>query len=192
MLHEGAAGYPYDSSRGKAALTRDFTRVGTSVTMTYMDAQQTKHVTYKLAYHFVWCPKYRKKILVGRLATFIEQEIRRICEANTWTIGALNVQQDHVHLFLNAPPSVAPSQIAHTLKGTTARKLFQRFPEIKKQLWGGAFWSRSYYVGSVGDRSVETVLKSIELGQEEERMMDETFYPSFPSLGRGPGIGIDL
>jgi hypothetical protein len=47
-------------------------------------------------------------------------------------------------------------------------------------------------VGSVGDRSVETVLKSIELGQEEERMMDETFYPSFPSLGRGPGIGIDL
>jgi len=64
-----------------------------------MDAQHTKHVTYKLAYHFIWCPKYRKKILVGKLATFIEQEIRRICEANTWTIGALNVQVDHVHLF---------------------------------------------------------------------------------------------
>ena len=46
-----------------------------------MDAQHTKHVTYKLAYHFVWCPKYRKKILVGKLATFVEQEIRRICEA---------------------------------------------------------------------------------------------------------------
>ena len=56
-----------------------------------MEAQHTKHVTYKLAYHFVWCPKYRKKILVGKLATFVEQEIRRICEANTWTIGALNV-----------------------------------------------------------------------------------------------------
>ncbi len=48
-----------------------------------MDVQHTKHVTYKLAYHFVWCPKYRKKILVGKLATFVEQEIRRICEANT-------------------------------------------------------------------------------------------------------------
>jgi len=131
-----------------------------------LDAQHTKHVTYKLAYHFVWCPKYRKKILVGRLATFIEQEIRRICEANTWTIGALNVQQDHVHLFLNAPPSVAPSQIAHTLKGATARKVFQYFPAVKKHLWGGAFWSRSYYVGSVGDMSVETVLKYIELGQD--------------------------
>src|SRR6266568_303460 len=81
-----------------------------------MDAQHTKHATYKLAYHFVLCPKYRKKILVGKLATFVEQEIRRICEANTWTIGVLNVQEDHVHLFLSAPPSVARSQIAHILK----------------------------------------------------------------------------
>ena len=76
------------------------------------------------------------------------------------------MQVDHVHLFLSAPPNVSPSQIAHTLKGTTARKAFQRFPQVKKQLWGGAFWSRSYYVGSVGDRSVETVLKYSELGQE--------------------------
>jgi putative transposase len=104
-----------------------------------MDTQHTKHVTYTLAHHFIWCPKYRKKILVGKLATFIKQKIRRICEANTWTIGALNVQEDHVHLFLHAPPSVAPSQITHTLKGTTTRKVFQQFPEDKKHLWGGAF-----------------------------------------------------
>ena len=102
---------------------------------------------------------YRKKILVGKLATLIEQEICRICEANTWTIGALHMQADHVHLFLNAPPNVSPSQIAHTLKGTTARKVSQRFPEVKKYLWGGAFWSRSYYVGSVGDMSMDTVLQ---------------------------------
>jgi putative transposase len=123
-----------------------------------MEAQHTKHVTYTLAYHFVWCPKYRKKILVGKLAPFVEQEIRHICEATTWTIGALNVQTDPVHLFLSAPPSVARSQIAHPLKGATARKVFQRFPDVKHQLWGGAFWSRSYSVGSVGDRSVDTVL----------------------------------
>jgi len=124
-----------------------------------MDAQHTRHVNYKLGYHFVWCPKYRKKILVGKLATFLEQEIRRICEANIWTIGALSVQADHVHLFLSAPPSIAPSQIAHILKGATARRVFQCFPEVKKHLWGGAFWSRSYSVGSVGDMSMDTVLK---------------------------------
>jgi putative transposase len=104
-----------------------------------MDAQHTKHVTYKLSYHFVWCPKYRKEILVGKLAAFVEQEIRRICEANTWTIGALNVQEDHVHLFLNAPPSVAPSEIAHTLKGTTGRLVFQRFPARQETLMGRRF-----------------------------------------------------
>jgi len=108
-----------------------------------MDPQHTKHVTYKLAYHFVWCPKYRKKILVGKLALFVEQEIRRICEARQWAIGALNIQPDHVHLFLSAPPSVAPSEIAHQVKGATAGRVFQRFPEVKKQRWGSAFWSRS-------------------------------------------------
>ena len=130
-----------------------------------MDAQLTKHVTSKLAYHFVWCPKYSRKLLVGKLATFLEQEIRRICQANTWTVGAVNVREDHVHLFLSAPPSVAPSQIAHTLKGPTARRVFQCFPEVKRHLWGGAFWSRSYYVGSAGDMSVEVVLKYSESGQ---------------------------
>jgi REP element-mobilizing transposase RayT len=74
-------------------------------------------------------PNTVKRFWWGKLAAFIEQEIRRICEANTWTIGALNVQEDHVHLFLSAPPSVAPSQVAHTLKGTTARRVFQHFPE---------------------------------------------------------------
>jgi hypothetical protein len=53
---------------------------------------------------------YHKKILVGKLATLIEQEICRICEANTWTIGALHMQADHVHLVLNAPPNVSPSR----------------------------------------------------------------------------------
>jgi REP element-mobilizing transposase RayT len=70
--------------------------------------------------------------------TGTSQDIRCICEAHTWTIGALNVLQDHVHLFLNAPPPVAPSQIAHPLKGATACKVFQYFPVVKKHLWSGA------------------------------------------------------
>lgn len=97
---------------------------------------------------------------------YVEEEIRRLCETNGWILGALNVQEDHVHLFLRAPPAIAPAQIAHALKGATGRLVLQRFPEIRKQLWGGALWSCSYYVGSVGDMSVETVLKYIELGQD--------------------------
>lgn len=72
-----------------------------------MKTQHTKHVTYKLAYHFVWCPKYRTCILTGKIAVFVEQEIRRLSEVNGWTLGTLNIQEDHVHLFLSAPPATA-------------------------------------------------------------------------------------
>ena len=128
--------------------------------------QHTKHVTYKIAYHFVWCPKYRKRILVGKVAQFVEAEIRRLCEENQWEIGAVHVQEDHVHLFLSAPPRIAPSLIANTLKGITARQVFKQFPDVKKQVWGGSFWSRSLYVGTVGDMTEETVKKYIEVGQD--------------------------
>ncbi len=130
-----------------------------------MEEQHTKHVTYKIAYYFVWCPIYRKHVLVGDVAQFVEAEIRRLCEENNWKIGALNVQEDHVHVFLSAEPRTAPSLIANTLKGITARQVFKRFPSVKKQLWGGSFWSRSYYVGTVGDMTEQTVKKYIELGQ---------------------------
>ena len=133
--------------------------------LSHMEEQHTKHVTYKIAYHFVWCPKYRKQILTGTVADFVESEIKRLCAENKWEIGALNIQEDHVHLFLSAPPAIAPALIANTLKGITARQVFKQHPEVKKQLWGGSFWSRSYYVGTVGDMIEETVKKYIEVGQ---------------------------
>lgn len=130
-----------------------------------MKEQHTKHVTYKIAYHFVWCPKYRKQILIGDVASLVESEIRRLCTENKWEIGALNIQEDHVHLFLSAPPATSPALIANTLKGITARQVFKQYPEVKEQLWGGSFWSRSYYCGTVGDMTEETVKKYIKLGQ---------------------------
>src|SRR5262249_40574785 len=144
-----------------------------------MEEEHTKHVTYKIAYHFVWCPKYRKDILKGEIASFVASEIRRLCADNAcvaseirrlcadnaWEIGTLNVREDHVHLFLSAPPAISPALIANTLKGITARQVFKQHPEVKKQLWGGSFWSRSYYVRTAGDMTEETVQKYIELGQ---------------------------
>src|SRR5438034_9979767 len=87
-----------------------------------MEEQHTKHVTYRIAYHFVWCPKYRKHVLTGEIAQFVESEIRRLCEENKWTIGALNVQEDHVHVFLGALPSTAPSLIANKIGRASCRE----------------------------------------------------------------------
>src|SRR5580765_6688619 len=131
-----------------------------------METKRTKHATYKIGYHMVWCPKFRKAILTDKIAIFVEEEIKRLCEQNKWEVGSLNVQEDHVHLFIGAPPAIALSQIVNKLKGITARQVFKQFPEVKKQLWGGSFWSRSFYVGTVAVMSTDTVKKYIELGQD--------------------------
>ncbi len=102
---------------------------------------------------------------MGNIATCIEGEIRRFCEADTWEIGALHMQEDHVYLFLNAPPAIAPSLIAHTLKGITARQVFKQYPDVKKHLWGGSFWARSYSIGTVDDMTEKTVKTYIALRQ---------------------------
>jgi REP element-mobilizing transposase RayT len=65
--------------------------------------------------------------LTDKLAAFVEQEICRLCEVKQWRVGVLSVQEDHIHLFPSAPPSTVLSQIAHILKGTSARKIFQYF-----------------------------------------------------------------
>jgi putative transposase len=104
-----------------------------------MEKHHTKLVTYKIAYHFVWCPKYRKHVLTGEVAQFVESEFRRLYEEHHWKIRALTVHEDHVNLFLSAEPRMAPLLIANTLKGITARQVFKQYPEVKKQVWGGSF-----------------------------------------------------
>ena len=127
-----------------------------------MKEQNTKHTTYKLGYHLIWCPQYRKAILTGDVALALEKELRRLAQSNGWTIHMLAIQPDHVHLFLSAPPAIAPSLIANTLKGASARTLFKQFPALKQELWGGHLWSRSFYVCSVGDMSEDVVRRYIE------------------------------
>lgn len=74
----------------------------------------------------------------------------------------MEIQPDHIHLFVSIPPAVAVSDAVKRLKGTSARKLFLSFPELKQQLWDGHLWSPSYYVGTAGNVSAETIRHYIE------------------------------
>ena len=85
-----------------------------------------------------------------------------ICLERGWPVIAKEVQPDHIHLFLSIPPAQAVADAVKILKGITARGLFQKFPELKKRLWGGHLWSPSYYVGTAGHVSVETIRHYIE------------------------------
>ena len=121
-----------------------------------------RNCVYQTAYHVVWCPKYRKAILTASIADESKRLIESICLERDWQVLALEVQPDHIHLFVSIPPSVAVADAMKILKGSTARKLFVKFPELKKQLWGGHLWSPSYYVGTAGNVSSETIQKYIE------------------------------
>lgn len=121
-----------------------------------------RNCVYQTAYHAVCCPKYRKALLTGAIASEMKALIEAICLERQWSILALEVQPDHIHLFVSIPPATSVADAIKILKGSTARKLFVKFPELKKQLWGAHLWSPSYYVGTAGNVSSETIQKYIE------------------------------
>lgn len=125
-----------------------------------MDNKLTRHASYNINYHFVWIPKYRRPVLTGLVA-------KRLAELLCEKVGALNgeifdlvIQPDHVHLFCCFPPTIAPYQIMHRLKGYTAHILRKEFPHLKTRLPN--LWTRSYYVGTAGHVSAETIRKYID------------------------------
>lgn len=117
-----------------------------------------------LTYHFVWCPKFRRKVLTGRVETSLRSLIREKVEELYCEIVALEVMPDHVHLFLKAPPTHAPQHIANQIKGYTSHELRDRFPVLKSRL--PSLWSRSYSVCSAGAVSADTIRKYIEQQKE--------------------------
>ena len=121
-----------------------------------------RNCVYQTAYHVVWCPKYRRSVLIGTVAESLSALLSEVCEENNWKILNLEIQPDHIHLFVSIPPSKSVSEAVKRLKGTTARKLFLKHPELKKQLWDGHLWSPSYYVGTTGNVSAETIRRYIE------------------------------
>lgn len=121
-----------------------------------------RNCVYQTAYHVVWCPKYRKPILTGEVARELDQLLNTICQENQWAVISKEIQPDHIHLFVSIPPAVSIANAVKIFKGTTARKLFLRFPFLKNKLWKGHLWSPSYYVGTAGNVSAETIQKYIE------------------------------
>lgn len=121
-----------------------------------------RNCVYQTAYHVVWCPKYRKRILTGKVAETLSEVLDGVCTKRGFAILSKEIQPDHVHFFVSIPPAVSVAEAVKIFKGASARTLFVRHPELKKQLWDGHLWSPSYYVGTAGNVSAETIRKYIE------------------------------
>jgi putative transposase len=113
-----------------------------------------------LYYHFVWCPKYRRAVLVDSVAERLVTLLHEKAHVLATQIEVLEIMPDHVHLFVCAPPTEAPQHLVNQFKGYTSRILRTEFPGLKSRL--PSLWSRSYYVGSAGHVSADTIQKYIE------------------------------
>jgi putative transposase len=110
-------------------------------------------------YHFVFCPRYRRKVLVKKVEVRFKEIVLAICAENEWQMIAMEVMPDHVHLFLNALPTHSPADIMAKLKGATSRVLRQEFKQLKHL---PSLWTRSYFVSTAGNVSGETIKRYVE------------------------------
>lgn len=128
-----------------------------------MQTMSTNHSKFSLGYHIIWCPKYRHPILKDAVAVELKQILAETCVHYEWALVSLEIMPNHVHIFVQANPQIAPVEIAKTLKSISAVHLFNRFPQLKRRkFWGSGLWSRGTYYASVGHITEESVRKYIE------------------------------
>lgn len=125
--------------------------------------KELKHNTTSVVninYHIIWCPKYRRKILVNGVNDRLNVVLREIAEENGCHIDTMEVMPDHIHIFLKGNPTIPIHLIVKNLKGKSSRVLRQEFPHLKKRL--PCLWTRSYYCETIGCINEETIKKYIE------------------------------
>ena len=116
--------------------------------------QKHRGGVYEINYHFVWCPKYRRPVLVGGIADDAKVIIENLSKSLGCEIKALEVMPDHVHLFISALPKLSPQKLVKRFKGATSNALRKKYPQLLKI---ASLWSSSYYIGTVGHVSDVTV-----------------------------------
>ena len=122
--------------------------------------RRTKTTVSLINYHFVFCPRYRRKIFLdSQLEERFKMLVQEICEELEIEILAMECNQDHVHLFLNALPTLSPTDIMAKIKGVTSKQLREEFPHLQHL---SSLWTRSYFVSTAGNVSSETIQHYVE------------------------------
>jgi len=110
-----------------------------------MRVEISVHARWKSRYHFVWGTKYRHQIITKPVSNYLKEVIEGICERYGYIFDCVGTDGDHVHLFVGTHPSESPEVVIKTVKSISAKKIFERFPSIRKLLWGGNIWAIGYY-----------------------------------------------
>ncbi len=132
-----------------------------------MEYKSNNNVVYSCKYHVVWCPKYRRKVLVDNISKRLEELIiQKSLEINA-DIIEMEVMPDHVHLLIEVDPQFGINRAIRSIKGFSSYTLRKEFPSLKTRL--PTLWTNSYFVSTVGGAPLEIIKQYIENQQTSER-----------------------
>jgi putative transposase len=121
--------------------------------------KSNRHIVYSSKYHVVWCPKYRRKVLMGPVAKRLERILRTLCRELKVDVLALEILPDHVHLLCEVDPSFGVHRLVKRLKGNTSHTLRSEFPALKSRL--PTLWTHAYFVSTVGGAPLSVIKQYI-------------------------------
>ena len=124
--------------------------------------RKNSHSKYDLKVHLIWIPKYRKRVLTGKVAERVRDLLRKVCMEQEVHIVSGKVASDHVHMFVSYRSQMAISKLVQYLKGTSSRILLQEFSHLRRQFWGRHLWARGYMAVSSGSITDEVIQQYID------------------------------
>ncbi len=137
-----------------------------------MDEKSLSHTRWDCKYHIVFSPKYRRKIIYGKLKQDIGIILRKLCERKEVEIIEANACVDHIHMLVRIPPKIAVSSFMGYLKGKSTLMIFEKHATLKYRHSNRTFWCKGYYVSTVG-LNKDKIRKYIQNQQEEDIIKDK-------------------
>lgn len=131
------------------------------------------HSVYALHYHMVQCVKYRRKVFVDdRYVDLLKTKIHEISETFGVEVTNIECSTDHFHMLFKAGPTLDLPKYINALKTITSREIRRNFPEVKQVLWRDAFWSRSYFLATTGQVTLDVLKKYVDHQAEDRYAVD--------------------
>lgn len=134
-----------------------------------MAVVRTWHNVYETHYHIVFPVKYRKALLTDAIPLALKTIAQEISERYDIEFEKIGTDGNHIHLLVSFPPKYSGSTVVRIFKSITARELFKRFPALKKDLWGGEFWSDGFYLATISERGNWHVVETYVANQGKTR-----------------------
>ena len=126
------------------------------------------HTIFHHRYHIVWAPKYRYKVLRGKIRERIRTIVRQVCNELGVKIVSGVLSTNHIHMFVEIPPKISVSYFMQRVKGRSSRKIQQEFPELKKRYWGQRFWARGYFCTTSGNITDDIIMQYLEQHSDKD------------------------